>query len=160
MMRATVIACSVPSVPTGNRGEGLAQGIKLGIAAFVLCVGLAASASAGQLEEGEAAYLHWDFATALRLLRPLADGGNAKEEYYIGCMYLREQGVPWDLTEATKWFRKAADQNYAPAQTELGLRYEGGRAVPRDMREAIKWWRKAASQDYAEAQYYLGRQYE
>jgi len=131
------------------------------IAAFIVCISLVTSqAIAGQLEDGKAAYNHWDFATALRLLRPLAESGNAEAEYYLGWMYLNERGVPQNFTEAAKWFRKAADQNYASAQTELGLRYEGGQGVPRDIREAIKWWRKAASQDYEEAQYYLGRQYE
>lgn len=116
--------------------------------------------SAGPLEDGEAAYLCFDFVTALRLLRPLADQGSAKAQYCLGRMYGGGLGMPQDIPEAAKWDRKAADQGFAAAQTELGRRYHGGQGVPQDLEEATKWWRKAADSGNPEARYYLGRQYE
>ena len=53
-------------------------------------------ASAGTLEEAEAAFLKKDYATALRLFRPLADKGNAIAQDRIGTMYLWGSGVPQD----------------------------------------------------------------
>ena len=43
----------------------------------LLAVGTFAFAAAGQLQDGEAAYFKHDYANATRLLRPLADSGNA-----------------------------------------------------------------------------------
>ena len=50
-----------------------------------------------------AAYNRGDYATALRLLRPLADGGSTSAQYNIGIMYDKGQGVPKDYVEAHKW---------------------------------------------------------
>ena len=46
-------------------------------AAIVLLLSLAAPVAAGPLEDANAAYYRGDYATALRLLRPLADQGDA-----------------------------------------------------------------------------------
>ena len=56
----------------------------------------------------------------MRLLRPLADQGDATAQYDLGLMYAKGQGVPQDYAEAVKWFRKAADQGDASAQYNLG----------------------------------------
>ena len=44
---------------------------------MILCAWAAGPAAAGPLEDGVAASRSGDYATALRLLRPLADEGNA-----------------------------------------------------------------------------------
>jgi TPR repeat protein len=48
--------------------------------------------NAGPLEDGVAAYRRSDFATALRLLRPLADQGDAVAQARLGLMYEGRQG--------------------------------------------------------------------
>jgi len=48
---------------------------KLGLVALVLSLGLTAPVAAGPFEDGLAAYGRGDYATALRLIRPLADQG-------------------------------------------------------------------------------------
>jgi TPR repeat protein len=55
--------------------------IKAGIAGVVLALGLAASVAAGPLEDGLAAYSRGDYATAMRLWRPLADRGEADAQF-------------------------------------------------------------------------------
>lgn len=43
-------------------------------------------ASAGPLEDAVAAYQRQDYATALKLWRPLADKGNADAQFRLGVM--------------------------------------------------------------------------
>src|SRR5438874_281250 len=66
--------------------------------------------NAGPLEDGLAAYRRDDFATAMRLLRPLADQGDAVAQARLGLLYQLGEGVPQDYAEAVKWYRLAADQ--------------------------------------------------
>src|SRR5579862_7032168 len=83
-------------------------------------------------EDAVAAHERGDFATAIRLWRPLADQGNADAQYALGVIYYFGQGVPHDCAAAASWFRKAADQGNATAQFNLGLMYGNGRGVPQD----------------------------
>jgi len=50
--------------------------LKHALAAIIVVLSIAAPVAAGPLEDGVAAYERSDYATALRLLRPLADQGN------------------------------------------------------------------------------------
>jgi hypothetical protein len=102
------------------------------------------------------AYYSGDYATALRLVHPLADQGNANAQNFLGDMYYRGRGVPQDYAEAVKWYRKAANQGLADAQNNLGVMYRLGRGVPRDDDEAVKWIRRAADQGLVVAQNNLG----
>ena len=112
----------------------------------VSLLALSGTAYAGPLEAAGAALQHRDFATALQLLRPLADQGNAAAELYLGDMHYFGEGVPLDYAEAMKWFLLAAGQGSAPAQSNLGLIYERGNGVPQDFVQAYKWYSIAASQ--------------
>jgi TPR repeat protein len=129
------------------------------LAGVVLSLMLTGGAAAGSFEEGVAAYQRGDYATALRLWRPLAKQGNASAQYNLGIEYQRGRGVPQDYAQAVKWYRLAAEQGYAAAQSTLGVMYTNGRGVPQDDAEAVKWYRLAAEQGYASAQYNLGLMY-
>ena len=61
-------------------------------------------------EDGDAAARRGDYATALKLLSPLAQKGLAGAQNNLGKMYLQGHGVAQDYKEAGKWFRLAADQ--------------------------------------------------
>ena len=111
------------------------------------------------VDAGNAAYGKGDYATALRLLRPLADQDDARAQSTIGEMYYHGRGVPQDDSEAIRWFRLAAGQGNAPARFHLGVAYAGGHGVPQDYSEAAKWYRLAADQGYAPAMYNLGLAY-
>ena len=62
------------------------------------------------------AFQRGDFATALRLYRPLAERGDAKAQYVLGRMYAKGQGVQKDYALAYMWFNLAAAQS-APNET-------------------------------------------
>lgn len=124
----------------------------------------APTADAARVAKGWAAYVRGDHATALRILKPLAEAGNADAEYDLGTMYSDGHGVPRDVREAEAWWQKAAAQGQADAQFSLGflLLYgggEGANAVNSDPAAGLPWLQKAAAQGHASADYFLGYLY-
>lgn len=97
-----------------------------------------------QFEEGRAAYEKGDYATALRLWRPLAADGDAMAQFYMGVLYANGWGVTRNYAQAAKWYQLAAEQNNAAAQVNLADMYNFGRGVPKNEAEAIKWYCRAA----------------
>jgi TPR repeat protein len=69
-------------------------------AAIILVLGFAATAAAGPLEDADAALKRRDYATAVRLNRPLAEQGNANAQYNLGTFYDNGLGVPQDKVRA------------------------------------------------------------
>ncbi len=128
-----------------GRAEACNATMKRVTAFVVMLVILAAPAWAG-LEEGVAAYMRGDYATAVREWRPLAKQGDAAAQYYLGNLYRTGQGVPQDYAEAEKWFRKAANQGNADAQYNLGVIYDRGYGVPQDYVQAHMWYSLAEAQ--------------
>ncbi len=115
------------------------------LAGLVLILTLTGAAVAGPFEDGMAAHERSDYATALRLWRPMAEQGHADAQHNLGVMYGKGQGVPQDYAEAVKWYRLAAAQGVAMTQLELGLKYAKGRGVPQDYVQAHMWLNLAAS---------------
>lgn len=133
--------------------------IRAGLMALVLSMSLAVSAVAGPLEDGMDAYKRKDYATALQLLRPLAEQGNPDAMFQLGAMYDEGKGVPQDYAEAAKWYRKAAEKGDMGATEILGDMFESGLGVPHNYAEALKLYRKAAQQGYAPAMESIGSMY-
>jgi TPR repeat protein len=90
------------------------QWVKVFFAGGILALALFGVATAGPLEDGQAAYQKGDYATALSNWRPLADQGNAFAQANLGLMYAQGLGVPQDYAQAAAWNRKAADHGFAP----------------------------------------------
>ena len=75
--------------------------------------------------KGIAACDRGDYATALSLLRPLADQGDVDAQFLLGFMYDDGEGVVQDRKEAVMWYQLAADGHHPLAQLTLaraGLR--------------------------------------
>jgi TPR repeat protein len=130
------------------------------VALISVLAALTPAASAGPVEDGNAAYQRGDYRTAVKLLQPLVDQGNAEAQDILAVMYYVGQGVPQSRTEAMKLYRLAAEQGNAHAQDALGFAYQNGVGVQRDVSEAAKWFRKSADQDNIDAQFNLGEMYE
>ena len=139
--------------------KGAYRHLAVGLLTLLISISIADAAFGGQLDDASAAYERGDYATAYRLIKPLAEQGNAKAQYNLGLMYKEGLGVPKDYTVAMKWYRKAAEQGLADSQYNLGVMYHEGEGVPQDSTEAVKWFRDAAEQGYAKAQYNLGVMY-
>jgi TPR repeat protein len=129
------------------------------LTAILMLVALAKVAVGGPLDDANAADDRGDYKTVYRLLRPLADQGNATAQARIGLMYHEGDGVPKDYAEAARWLRMAAEQGYGPAQAALGAMYVNGEGVPRDLAEGIRWLRNAAEQGLSPVQETLGEMY-
>ena len=113
-----------------------------------VALALAGTAVAGPLEDGVEAVNRGDYATALQLLRPLAEQGDPAAQINLGNMYFDGNGVPQNNAEAVKYYLLAADQGSADAQIALGFQYEYGEAVPQDYVQAHKWFDLAGSSLY------------
>lgn len=136
-------------------------GLMVGVA---LVGGRAWADPAPDLAAAWAAYLRGDHAQALKVIKPLAEAGNADAEYDLGTMYSDGHGVPRDPREAEAWWEKAANQGQAEAEFSLGflLLYgagEGPNAVDADPQAGLPWLEQAAAQGHASAQYFLGYLY-
>ena len=121
------------------------------LAAF--CLALFGVASAGEFEDGGAAYPRGDYATAMRFWRALADKGNALAQYFIGYVQVG-QGVPNDNAQAALWCRKASDQGQADAQFLIGKMYYQGDGLPNDDAQDALSFEKAADHGQADAQFF------
>lgn len=127
------------------------------ISLSLLLLVVALPASAGQLEDGIAAYNAKNFDKAVELLQPLAEKSNDPQaQEKIGRMYHRGKGLPKDAGKAAEWYRKAAEQGDAPAAARLGSMYWIGKDVPRNPGEAAKWYALGAAKGNALAQAGIG----
>jgi len=143
-------------------GLGFALGVYRGPIAQTFADLAAASgltAPASDTDAGLSAYAKGNYETALKVLRPLAEGGDSRAQATLGTMYNRGRGVSQSNTEALRWFHLAADRGDALAEFNLGLMYAEGQGVPQDQALAADWYRKAADQGNPQAQYNLGLWY-
>jgi uncharacterized protein len=131
-----------------------AQILRTTLTALLMLLAVAGAVVAGPLEDAVAAVNKRDYATALRLLRPLAEQGDDVAQFDLGVMYNEGWGVSRDYLQAGKWYRRAAIQGNADAQFNLGMLYEHHRYA-----EAAKWYREAADQGLGDAQFRLGLLY-
>jgi hypothetical protein len=145
------------------RSEQFRAAKKIIVALSVAAIGVGSivtTVSADSLQDGITAYKNRDNATALRLLLPLAQGGDAHAQTVLGYMYEDGKGVTQNYATALKWYRLAADQGYVEAEKELGMMYlVGGHGMPKSDAEGVKWLQKASAHGNAGAQWWLGSMY-
>jgi TPR repeat protein len=98
--------------------------------------------------------------TALLLLEPLAEKGNAIAEYHLAIMYEYGLGTPKDARKAVDLYTKAAEKSLVPAEARLGRVYLQGMLVLQDPAKARQWLEKAAMARSNEAQLDLAYIYE
>ncbi|MCG8358395.1 MAG: sel1 repeat family protein [Kiloniellales bacterium] len=111
------------------------------------------------LAAATAAFESGDYASALTKLQPLADGGNAQAQAYLGRMHREALGVPRDFERSAAWYLRAAEQGHVEAQSMIGIYYAEGFGLEQDYQEAFRWLSKAAEQGDAQAQNSLGALY-
>lgn len=116
------------------------------------------NARADALQDASAAILRKDYPAAVRLLEPLARGGDATAQLQLGLLYYHGHGVRESDAAAVQWFERAARQGLAEAQFHLGNMYAYGLVPVSDQadRLAAQWYFEAARQGHAQAQYSLG----
>ena len=133
------------------------------LVAFVLATqfGINAHSQSYEFQEGaNAALRRRDYETAVRLLRPLAQQGNAWAQEKLGFLYSIGFGVIKNYAEAARLYKLAADQGNADGQNSLGLSYLYGKGVRQNDAEALRLFKLAADQGKAVARVNLGLLYE
>ena len=116
------------------------------IAAIVLAETTGA-VTADPYDDAIAAYRRGDYATALQILRPLAERGSFRAQYTLAFAYTHGHGVPQNFVEAARWYRRSADQGWASAQINLANLYYEGKGEPVDYVSAYFWFALSASGD-------------
>jgi TPR repeat protein len=94
--------------------------VRTGILALAV-MALTAPAIAGPHEDGLAAYRRGDYATTLRLWRPLAEQGQAWAQFNLGLMHRDGEGVPQDYAAAHMWLTLAAAQGFENAKSDRDI---------------------------------------
>jgi TPR repeat protein len=122
-------------------GADVKQRVRAVFASGLLTLALLGAAIAGPFEDGVGALQRQDNATAIRLLLPLAQMGNAEAQFYVAIAY----NTVKDYRQGAKWYRKSADQGYYAAQFDLGTMYDLGQGVPQDYVLAYMWLSLATS---------------
>jgi len=134
-------------------------GLRTLMASVLLFLTASLPAVAGPYDDGLAAYKKGDWATAYKILKPIAETDSSQSavaQQRLGMLTEFGRGTAKNPAQAATWYRKAADQGDMVAQGHLGRLYRLGTGVPRDAAQAAKWSIKAASQGNAAAQANLG----
>ena len=120
-----------------------------------------APAFADPIDDAMKALHQEDDKTALKILQPLADQGNAAAQVKLGEFYeVNQPKVKQpDYVEAMRWWQKAAKQGNIEAQGHLGEMYSFGLGTKKDPKEAFKWFLIAAKQGDSWAQSMVGMCY-
>lgn len=100
-----------------------------------------APATAGPLEDANAAIKRRDYATAARIIRPEAERGDANAQYNLGLFYDNGLGVPQDHIRAYMWLSLAAAQGRenAAALRDLIARRMTGAQIMQAQELAREW---------------------
>lgn len=86
------------------------------------------------------------FSTAIQLLSPFAEKGNADAQHRCAIMFQNGLGVAVNEAKAVEYMTAAAEQGHGVAQHGLGFMYMEGECVEKNAEEALKWFLKAADQ--------------
>ena len=94
-----------------------------------------------RLATGLDAYRDRDYAEAVTAWRPLAEGGDADAQFYLGGLYYEGAGVPDDVGLAFFWWSLAAEGGHAKADElrELAERELSGEDRDAILRRAETW---------------------
>lgn len=134
--------------------------IRWGFHALVAAVLLPAGVTAQTVGDGVSAIQARQYVEAVRILSPLADGGNDEAQRLLGELIFNGQGVKKNPAAALAWTRLSAESDNRVAQYNLGYLYEQGAGVPASRTDAIAWYSRSARQEYTLAQRRLGELYE
>ncbi len=103
------------------------------------------------LTAGLAAFEAQDYTKAFKLLKPIAQRGDAEAQCIIANMYHLGLGLETDVLEAVEWYKKSAKQGYGLASNNLaGVFAIGDRGIAINRSEAEKWEQKAKEQGFLE----------
>jgi len=120
--------------------------------AMVLATVIAAPVAAATVKDGVDAWQRGDYAGAVSIWRPLAEGNDPDAAFDLAQAYKLGRGVSTDLGQAKTWYGKSAQAGHIQGAANYGLLlFQDG-----DRRSAMPWISKAADAGDPRAQYVLG----
>jgi TPR repeat protein len=125
--------------------------MKRALLLVALLCSLSWTAGAQDFKKGADAYKRGDYATALRVWRPLAEQGGVGAQFFLGIMHFMGQGVPRNDAEAVKWWRVCSEQGNRNCQYHFAVMYQSGSGIPQDHAEAYIWYSLAAAGGFERA---------
>ncbi|MGY4436957.1 TPR repeat protein/transglutaminase-like putative cysteine protease [Bradyrhizobium sp. F1.13.1] len=161
VLRLTLDApvCPAEFAPAIEKGFDKLDEFKYGLIGVTSKGGSSVIDVSADFKDGVSAYLAHDFERAMERLKPLAEIGSARAQFYLGAMYRNGSGTKRNSAEAIKWFRLSAEQGDAYGQENLAYVYEMGLGTARDEKQAADWYAKAADQGNAFSQSRLAAMY-
>ena len=115
------------------------------VCTVVLLSFLASSPIFANYDRGLEAFKKYDFKTAFKEWKKLANKGDANVQSTIAVMYHTGTGVKKDYKKAFHWYKKAAIQGVTAAQANLGVMYAKGTGTKKDYIQSYAWYSVAAS---------------
>jgi hypothetical protein len=108
------------------------------------CLLVASHAIADPVLDAQSAIMEGRYEKAAKLLRPVAEQGDARAQYILGNLYFDGWGVSKDEQAAAHWYQLSAEQGDVDAQYRLGELCYKGQGVLQDYKKAAKWYRLSA----------------
>lgn len=131
-----------------------------GIVAFALFSVPLAVLAGGDVSSAIKAINDKKYEEAVKILKPLADGGNPTAQLELANLLYNGRGMKEDEKAAVGLYTKSAEQGNNEAMFQLGNAFTFGNDTPRLVNdadaEAAKWYFKAASAGHKDAAYSLG----
>jgi TPR repeat protein len=124
----------------------------LGGAALVATILLSGAAAVdGPWEDGMVAYNRGDYVPAVKLIRPLAQTGNAKAQNVMGVMYRKGEGVARSSAKAFMWFSLAAKKG--DTQAKVSVQEMSKEMTPAELTQAKEMMAACEASDYRNCEY-------
>jgi localization factor PodJL len=102
-----------------------------------------APSASEQIADADAALADQRYADAMKILRPLADVGNAHAQVRLAALYAEGRGVERDAAAAKGWYEKAANGGDIGAMLKLGAMFASSGAL-QNYNLAYIWYGAAA----------------
>ncbi|MBW4650256.1 MAG: sel1 repeat family protein [Kastovskya adunca ATA6-11-RM4] len=104
------------------------------------------------LTAGLAAFEAEDYTNAFKILKPIAERGDAEAQCIVANMYHLGLGLERAVLEAVEWYKKSAEQGYGVASNNLaGIFMMGDQGIAMDRAKAEKWVQQAKEQGFLHA---------
>ena len=87
-----------------------------------------------------------NYEQAIKELKPLADQGDARAQFWYGNLIFNGLGTPKNMKLGIEFYRLSAEKNFPLALHELGHIFDNGLGVEQDIDEAINWYEKAITE--------------
>ena len=97
------------------------------------------------------AYNRGDYMPAIKLLRPLAQAGNAKAQNIVGVMYHKGEGVARSSAKAFMWFSLAAKRG--DKQAKANMQDMSKQMTPAEMNQATQMTVACEASLYRDCEY-------